>query len=349
MTDSEPRPQPQEASGAALRPLCVFCGSAATHSQSYTTRRTRTTTRYHRCAVCGGVFLDAACRVSPAAEKARYDEHNNSLADPRNRAYFEEFLGALLAALDAQGIGEQTRARWRVLDFGSGPSPSLVQLMREQRAFASAVGWDLYYSAGAPQLAEDPLVLRELGDQQFDLVTAQEVVEHFVDPLRGWQKLAGAVRSGGYAAVATYLLPDDGSDGFGSFVALPRARPCTAPEGDSDDGGDIAVVRPREAEEAAAVAAAIKRARTERGAVVTTATSAATPAAEDETAREEEEGLREMRDGACMPAKFETWAYRRDPTHVSFYTLASLKFVADCVGLDFVCSPGTHKFLFRKR
>lgn len=338
-----------------LRPLCVFCGSAATHSQTYTTRRTRVSTVYHRCAVCGGVFLAEACRVPPAVEKARYDEHNNTLADPRNRAYFADFLDALLAALAALGVAPAQTARWRVLDFGSGPAPSLVLLMRERGVFASAVGWDPYY-APAPGAAPQPgvpadAVLPALGaDAQYDLVTAQEVVEHFADPLGSWKRLAGAVRAGGFVAVATYLLPRDEGDVYGRFDALPGpVAPCAAPLGVDDAAGeDIAEKRPREvdgdgASAGAATQSGCKRARTGVEACCTGGRG---------DAQEDEEPVRpraEMQDGACMPARFADWAYRRDPTHVSFYTLAALRYVADCVGLDYVCSPGNHKFLFRKR
>lgn len=338
-------------SGPALRPLCVFCGSAATHSQTYTTRRTHVSTVYHRCAVCGGVFLAAACRVPPAVEKARYDEHNNTLADPRNRAYFEDFLGAVLAALAALGVTRAQTARWHVLDYGSGPAPSLVLLMRERGVFASAVGWDLYYSPapGTAGAAGDAVLSTLDSAAQYDLVTAQEVVEHFADPLGNWKRMAGAVRRGGYLAVATYLLPPDDGCVYGRFDALPAAVvPCAAPGvAPACCDADVAEKRPREpVGGGCSAASSSKRAR------MAGTEEAVVGEEDDDDGDGEEEGaapVAEMQDGACMPARFANWAYRRDPTHVSFYTLAALKFVADCVGLDYVCSPGTHKYLFRKR
>ena len=346
------------ATAPALRPLCVFCGSAATHSQTYTTRRTHVSTVYHRCAVCGGVFLAEACRVPPAVEKARYDEHNNSLADPRNRAYFEDFLDALLAALAALGVTPAQTARWHVLDYGSGPAPSLVLLMRERGVFASAVGWDLYYSPapGAPAPAGDAVLGTLAADAQYDLVTAQEVVEHFADPLGNWKRMAGAVRAGGFLAVATYLLPEDEGCVYGRFDALPAAVvPCAVPATAAAVccEVDVGEKRPREVMEGPSISSSSsssgssssKRARTAEGVGEETRTGRA----EMMEAGAGVGPVAEMQDGACMPARFANWAYRRDPTHVSFYTLAALKFVADCVGLDYVCSPGTHKYLFRKR
>ena len=38
--------------------------------------------------------------------------------------------------------------------------------------------------------------------------------------------------------------------------------------------------------------------------------------------------------------KFESWWYRRDPTHVSFYTLATLRQLAEALGLSLVFSDG---------
>ena len=323
----------------ALRPLCVFCGSAATHSQTYTTRRTHVSTVYHRCAVCGGVFLAETCRVPPAVEKARYDEHNNTLADPRNRAYFEDFLDAVLGALGALGVTRAQTARWHVLDYGSGPAPSLVLLMRERGVFASAVGWDLYYSR-VPGGGDAVLPALD-ADAQYDLVTAQEVVEHFADPLGNWKRMAGAVRPGGFLAVATYLLPADDGCVYGRFDTPPAAVvPCAAPA--AADDADVAEKRPRESGSCTSSSSS-KRART-------AAAEGVAVKEEEDVVEEEGEGpVAEMQDGDCMPARFANWAYRRDPTHVSFYTLAALRFVADCVGLDYVCSPGTHKYLFRKR
>ena len=329
---------------ASLRPLCVFCGSAATCSETYTTRRTRVSTTYHRCAVCGGVFLAESCRVSATQEKARYDEHNNALDDPRNRTYFEDFLGSIVDALNVLGVTPEQRASWNVLDYGSGPSPSLVQLMREQRIFASAVGWDLYYSQSVPPAYAD-MVLSSLEcsadgtpKRLYDLVTAQEVVEHFVDPLSNWRRIASIVKSGGFVAIGTYLLPEDDGHVFGSFNEMPTIVHAGA-EPPSDELTDR---NPEKRPRPSSLSPTTKRARV-------ASSSISTDEVVHEEAQEEPVEKQEMKDGACMPRLFANWAYRRDPTHVSFYTLGALKYVADQVGLDYVCSPGLHKFLFRRR
>ncbi len=178
--------------------FCRFCGFSGT---TVLTVRDRS---YARCAECGGITLDREFLPDHEAEKARYDLHRNSLADTGYRAWLEGFVDdtfrriAAHRSLGAHGVTEAGKIR-TVLDYGSGPEPALVALLRE-RGF-DARGWDPYY---APDMSAGP----SPDHGTADLVTCLEVVEHFYEPAKSFADLAAAVRPAGWLAVGTHILPD---------------------------------------------------------------------------------------------------------------------------------------------
>jgi hypothetical protein len=77
---------------------------------------------YRQCRRCALVFVPPAYRLSPAAEKAHYDQHDNGPEDPGYR----RFLSRLFAPMSAR-----VHAPARGLDFGSGPGPTLSRMFAE--------------------------------------------------------------------------------------------------------------------------------------------------------------------------------------------------------------------------
>ncbi|MGE4158547.1 MAG: class I SAM-dependent methyltransferase [Planctomycetota bacterium] len=78
------------------------------------------------------------------------------------------------------------------LDFGSGPGPVLAQLLAERGHRVALFD---------PHFAPDPAVL----ERRYDFVTCTEVVEHFREPGREWDKLMSLLKPGGWLGIMTKL------------------------------------------------------------------------------------------------------------------------------------------------
>ncbi|HNX27318.1 MAG TPA: class I SAM-dependent methyltransferase [Phycisphaerae bacterium] len=80
---------------------------------------------------------------------------------------------------------------WKILDYGCG-SGLLMEYMRTDGY--DAVGYDRYSADHS-----DPIIL----NRQYDLVVAQDVIEHAADPLEILRQLDSLVRPGGQIAIGT--------------------------------------------------------------------------------------------------------------------------------------------------
>lgn len=167
-----------------MKETCVFCES---DSLDPLTVRLRT---YYACRSCGGIFLDRGQLLDPAAEKARYEKHENSLRNEGYRTYLENFMRTVLDF----SAGTPAVSGYSVFDYGSGPEPALVELFRENGY--EARGFDPYFAPDTPVFPGGASV-----------VTALEVVEHFADPPGDFDRMAACARPGGLVAVRTQLLP----------------------------------------------------------------------------------------------------------------------------------------------
>lgn len=138
---------------------------------------------YYCCDACQLVFVPPAFHLSPAAEKQRYDTHQNVATDPGYRDYLNRLAQPLLSLLPQPSHG---------LDYGSGPDSALIPLLEAQRHQMAI--YDVYY-------ANDPAVL----EQRYDFVTCSEAIEHFNRPAQAWRQLWSLVRPGGWLAIMTQL------------------------------------------------------------------------------------------------------------------------------------------------
>lgn len=160
---------------------CPLCGAAATLRETVGARR------FFQCEACRLLFLHPLDRLGPEAERAHYATHENDADDPGYRRW----LGRLVEPLvDRLAPGAQG------LDFGCGPAPALASMLTE-RGFPTAI-YD-------PFFAPDESVL----SRRYDFVTCTETAEHFHDPRRAFERLAGLIEPGGLLAVMTQLVRDD--------------------------------------------------------------------------------------------------------------------------------------------
>lgn len=160
-------------------PLCTCTGADLFHSDPNRS--------YFRCAVCQLVFVHPDHFLSPTEERKRYDLHQNDLHDPRYRA----FLSRLFTPMN-QRIAPGSHG----LDFGSGPGP-LLKLMFEEQGHSMAL-YDPFY-------APDRKVLND----QYDFITASEVVEHLHQPRKVLFQLWSSLKSSGSFGIMTSLHTAD--------------------------------------------------------------------------------------------------------------------------------------------
>lgn len=142
---------------------------------------------YFDCPACGLTFMHPDQRPDPAAERARYETHENDPADAGYRAFLARLLDPLLTRLESGAEG---------LDYGSGPGPTL-SLMLAEAGHPTAI-WDPFF---APDSA--PLV------RTWDFVTCTETAEHFFDPAAQFDRLDTLLRPGGWLGVMTSMRTDE--------------------------------------------------------------------------------------------------------------------------------------------
>lgn len=145
---------------------------------------------YRQCPVCGLIQLDSLLRLTPEAEKARYDLHNNDPADSRYIDFLKRLADPLCSLLTH---GE------RGLDFGCGPAPALAAIMTER---------------GFPTIPYDPFYFpdEDLLRRRYRFIAASEVFEHLREPGRELERMDSILERGGFLGVMTYLF--DGSVPF---------------------------------------------------------------------------------------------------------------------------------------
>ena len=141
---------------------------------------------YFRCPVCRLVFVPPDQFLSPHKEKAEYDQHNNSSDDPHYRRFLRRLLDPLSECLAPNSYG---------LDFGSGPGPTLSVMLAE--AGHNMEIFDPFY---APK--------NEVLQQQYDFITATEVLEHLHHPGRELDQLWGCLKPGGLLGIMTKRVID---------------------------------------------------------------------------------------------------------------------------------------------
>lgn len=157
---------------------CPLCRTSRTEPHFSDGRRD-----YFHCPACDLVFLHPAQRPGPNVEARRYVLHENDPADPGYLQHLRRL---------ADPVAERVPAGSRGLDFGCGPAPVLVDILRA-RGF-TMMSYD-------PQFFPDRSVL----DATWDFVTCSEVIEHVHDPGALLDLFDRILRAGGTLAFMTRL------------------------------------------------------------------------------------------------------------------------------------------------
>lgn len=159
-------------------PLCNTKDAGKFHKDKYR--------EYFRCVNCRLIFIPPKYFLSPEAEKAEYENHNNSPDDPKYRLFLSRLFNPMQKLLAPKSNG---------LDFGSGPGPTMSVMFEE--AGHSMSLYDCFY-------APDKSVL----EKQYDFITATEVVEHLYQPKKELDMLWGCLKPNGYLCILTKLASE---------------------------------------------------------------------------------------------------------------------------------------------
>lgn len=149
--------------------------------------------KYYHCSICDFIFKDPKAYITAEKEHHIYNQHNNSIKDPRYVKYFRSFI--------ENAILKQTLKGNKGLDFGSGPSPVLATLLARDYNFDMDI-YDLFYSPEKVYIG-----------RKYDLITSTEVIEHLNDPIVYFELFRLMMKKDSILAVMTQFHPQN-SDKF---------------------------------------------------------------------------------------------------------------------------------------
>ena len=155
---------------------CLLCKSHDTHL--FTKGENRI---YMHCNECDLVFVPPAYFISETEEKAKYDNHQNSI---ENQGYVD-FLNRLLIPLQSF-----LPPNAKGLDFGCGPGPTLHQIMKQ-----NGFEMDLYDYFYHPD--------QKIFTREYDFITMTEVIEHLHHPYETLHTLWNMLKPGGVFGIMT--------------------------------------------------------------------------------------------------------------------------------------------------
>lgn len=142
---------------------------------------------YWKCPSCMARFLDPAQRPARDDEYKHYLTHENDPDDPRYRKFLNKLAEPLMDKLEPGMHG---------LDYGCGPGPALVEMLRK-------AGYQM--SLYDPFFSPDRVVL----ERSYDFITSTETIEHFHDPASEFDRLDEMLKPGSWLGLMTSFQTDD--------------------------------------------------------------------------------------------------------------------------------------------
>lgn len=164
---------------------CPLCGGS--HNVLFHQDNNKRTQRpYYQCQACHLVYVPKEFYLSPEAEKAEYDLHENQLEDEGYGQFLQRFWQPYEAALHALGDGPKT-----LLEFGCGPGPLLAKIMSDSGHEVSL--YDHFYQPDTRVLKSD----------HYHGISATEVIEHVFDAKSVFERWLGWLKPHGVLALMT--------------------------------------------------------------------------------------------------------------------------------------------------
>ena len=140
-----------------------------------------------RCGTCDLLFVHPDFHLLPEMELQRYLTHRNNRDDSGYLVFLERLIAPLVALVTPGS---------EILDFGSGPTPVMAELMRE-RGYRVEI-YDPFFSVDISVL-----------DRTYDAVACCETAEHFRFPIDDWSKIMKCMRQGSMLGVMTLMYNDN--------------------------------------------------------------------------------------------------------------------------------------------
>ena len=162
----------------------TFCKICSQEVATFFDEQMQVTTYW--CDHCHFCFKDENNIISLEAEKKVYEQHENSIENAGYVAMFRDFITKTITPYKDE-INH-------VLEFGSGPTPVLSQILTQD-----GFNVDNYDKFFAPQKVYENKV--------YDLITSTEVIEHIAEVHALFDFFNQHLRSGGYLALMTQFLP----------------------------------------------------------------------------------------------------------------------------------------------
>ena len=161
-------------------PLCLSPDAAPFHIS----REKSMERDFFLCPRCDLVFVPGKYHIGAEAEKERYLTHNNDPADEDYRGFLDRLLSPLQHHLPAGASG---------LDYGAGPGPALLLMLRE-RGFEASM-YDPYFHPDAAAL-----------ERTYDFITCTETLEHFAAPRKELDTFQALLKPSAWMGVMTGML-----------------------------------------------------------------------------------------------------------------------------------------------
>lgn len=155
---------------------CPLCHSVKTNYFTNAMNRD-----YFLCTHCKLIFVPKVFLLDKKEEKKRYDLHKNSINDKGYVNFLSEIVQAISQKIAPPSFG---------LDYGSGPTPVLAEILRNK-------GYNI--NIFDPFYAVDKTVL----EKTYDFICMSEVAEHFYNPSQEFEELVKLLKPNAYLFIMT--------------------------------------------------------------------------------------------------------------------------------------------------
>ncbi|MEI6092421.1 MAG: methyltransferase domain-containing protein, partial [bacterium] len=149
---------------------CPLCSSDKTSKHF-----NRNNTDYFLCSNCDLVFMDHKKHMNDEEKKLRYYKHKNNISDLGYKSFLMELAVPSFKLIDKDK---------KCLDYGCGPTKAMEQIFRDN-------GFEMY--------SYDPCFFPEIEKEEYNLITCNEVIEHFSNPKEELKKLFKLIKKDGFA------------------------------------------------------------------------------------------------------------------------------------------------------
>jgi len=201
---------------------CSYCGSdkssPITSGYDYEYRTTNDQFFFVECRECSHVFLNPRPTIESAGIiypsdyytfQGRHEKSSSSIVSFFKQIVIQSRIPPIPAGLRDKPFG--------ILEVGCGDCSLLVEL-KKKYPLADCTGLDLRFTPAQQEtcdkhgikLVASPIEEADLGENRFDLVIMNQLIEHTWHPVEVLKKIARALKSGGQITISTVDL--DGYD-----------------------------------------------------------------------------------------------------------------------------------------